>query len=507
MTPYTRKSPVVDDHFAESRELFECLVCWLGGEESAGLDHAEVEETLAKDSEEVVRKLMQGHLDRRAAEEERRAAVMGSDGVERRYCREGETRGLETLFGRVTATRMAYETRSAGALMPLDAELGLPLDLYSHGVRRRVAEAAIQMSFDEAAASLARTTGARAPKRQAEELVRRAAANFEEFYERRSHAPQDPGDLLVLSADGKGVVVRRCDLRDDTRKKAEAEVGKRRKPRLGPGEKRHRKRMATVAAVYSVARNARTPEEVMGLAVPSPGVPSLASKRPKPRDKRTWASLRRDADYVMDDVFEEALHRDPKKRRTWVFLVDGDPHQLERIRDFSLLHEVKVTVVLDFAHVLEYLWNAAHCFHAAGSDEAEAWVTGRALEALRGKASEVARGMRQSATKQGLGSRKGVDACARYLLNHKEWLRYDEYLSRGFPIATGVIEGACRHLVKDRLEITGARWSLDGAEAVLQLRSLWASGDFDEYWRFHRARELERNHLARYAENPLRRAS
>ncbi|MDF1593140.1 MAG: hypothetical protein P1P89_16620, partial [Desulfobacterales bacterium] len=96
--------------------------------------------------------------------------------------------------------------------------------------------------------------------------------------------------------------------------------------------------------------------------------------------------------------------------------------------------------------------------------------------------------------------RKPVDACANYLLTYGPYVKYDHYLAKGLPIATGVIEGACRHLVKDRMEVTGARWSLTGAEAVLQLRALRSSHDFDEYWTFHESKEYERNHRALYAE-------
>ncbi len=119
---------------------------------------------------------------------------------------------------------------------------------------------------------------------------------------------------------------------------------------------------------------------------------------------------------------------------------------------------------------------------------------------LEGKSSLVAAGMRRSATKRKLSSeeRKSVDTCARYLLNNSAYLKYDEYLKLGLPIATGVIEGACRHLIKDRMDITGARWSLKGAEAVLRLRSLYISGDWHEYWRFHSQQEHRRNHRCLY---------
>jgi hypothetical protein len=140
-------------------------------------------------------------------------------------------------------------------------------------------------------------------------------------------------------------------------------------------------------------------------------------------------------------------------------------------------------------------------FHPAPGPELENWVRHRLLETLRGKAGLMAGGMRRSATLRGLSvkAREPVDVCARYLSNHSPYLRYDHYLANGLPVATGVIEGACRHLVKDRMAVTGARWSLNGAEAVLQLRALRSSRDFDEYWTFHEAREYERSHQTLYA--------
>ena len=119
----------------------------------------------------------------------------------------------------------------------------------------------------------------------------------------------------------------------------------------------------------------------------------------------------------------------------------------------------------------------------------------------KGERVQVAAGMRRSATKRRLtaGQREPVDQCADYLRKHQSYLAYDQYLGAGLPIGSGVIEGACRHLVKDRLGLTGARWRLRGAEAVLRLRALRSSGDFDEYWRYHEAQELDRTHRQRYA--------
>jgi hypothetical protein len=220
------------------------------------------------------------------------------------------------------------------------------------------------------------------------------------------------------------------------------------------------------------------------------------------QNKRGWASGERDAKDVIDELFEEALRRDPQQDRQWVVVVDGEPHQLARIQAAARRHEVSVTIVVDFIHGLEYLWDAARGLYPGDAAAAEAWVQARALKVLQGQGSEVAAGMRRSATLRQLSAQQRgvVDTCADYLLNRRSSLRYDVFLGLGFPIATGVIEGACRHLVKDRMDLTGARWRLQRAEAVLKLRSLRSSGDFEAYWCFHKEQELHRNHLSRYAD-------
>jgi hypothetical protein len=324
----------------------------------------------------------------------------------------------------------------------------------------------------------------------------KASHDFETFYAANEAVGPEPGkDLLILSVDGKGIVMREEGLREATRKAAQNECHKL-KTRLCRGEKRNRKRMATVATVYSVKTHVRTPESIMESSSSAAGPP-----RPKAKNKRVWASVEREAQTVIDEQFQEALRRDPEKRRQWVMLVDGQAHQLDLIRGCMKRHQIEPILVLDFIHVLEYVWKAAYCFHSEASDEAEAWVRERALRILQGKASDVAGGMRRSATLRNMDAneRKAVDKCADYLISYPGMLCYDEFLAKGFPIATGVIEGACRHLIKDRMDITGARWSLAGAEAILKLRSLQSSGDFDEYWTFHKSKSFERNHASRYA--------
>jgi len=152
-------------------------------------------------------------------------------------------------------------------------------------------------------------------------------------------------------------------------------------------------------------------------------------------------------------------------------------------------------VVQDFVHVLKYLWKAGHALHPQEPQEREDWVQDRAAAVLARRAPDVAVGLRRAATRKQLSQneRKPVDKAADYIENNQRRLQYDQALAHGLPIATGVIEGACRHLVKDRMDITGARWGLERAEAILKLRSLKVSGDLAAYLEFHFQREQKRN--------------
>jgi len=196
---------------------------------------------------------------------------------------------------------------------------------------------------------------------------------------------------------------------------------------------------------------------------------------------------------VIAAAFDQAEARDPARRRTWVVLVDGAEHQLGLIRAEAARRGVTVHIVIDLIHVLEYIWKAAWSLHPAADPAAEDWVAVKALAVLAGHSARAAAEITAEADAASLtaGQRAGADACVRYLTGKREFLRYDQALAAGWPIATGVIEGACRHLIGDRLDITGARWGLDGAEAVLTLRAVISNGDF-EYWRCHLTQEHQR---------------
>ena len=507
MTPGYMTKPPAAELFADADRKYAALKERLYCSDTSSMTHSEMETLIERDGREVLRALYQSHLDLRGMAEPLESP-RGSDDVRRTHRRKNTSRPLTSLLGSVRVPRTRYEQRDVAGLHPVDAELNLPVDKYSLPVRKRVASLAAQSSFDATVEALATTTGALVPKRQAEQLVQRAALDFEAYYAdtELNAEPSTTGNVLALTFDGKGVVMRTEDLREATRK-----AGKKAKPklstRLSKGEKRNRKRMATVAAVYAVTRYVPTATEIIaGLRSVRPvESPAARSGRPRPEHKRVWASLDRPAEAVIDEAFAEAVGRDPERRKAWVVVVDGAAHQLALVKAAAARYRVEVVIVLDFIHVLEYLWKASHVFNKEGSPAAEKWVLERLARVLAGEATQVAAGIRRSATKRGLKARKRkrADKCADYLSKYAAHLRYDQYLAAGLPIASGVIEGACRHLIGDRLDITGARWSLAGAEAVLKLRALRSSGDFEEYWNFHEERELARNHRSQYAGGKL----
>jgi hypothetical protein len=494
----TIKSHFHSEVFEAAFKDFDAIVTRLESPDVLGQEHGDVEAFIQLEGTEILRKLLRGYFDLQGLIEERKTEVKTADGVILTHCRNDCHRSLMSLFGEVVVTRKGY-SKHHDSCFPLDADLNLPPDKYSHGLRKRIATEVLKGSFDEAVDSVIKTTGGKIPKRQAEQLAVEVSQDFEAFYAQGlSTEQEETRDPLILTSDAKGIVMKQEDLRETTRKAAQKQAAEKGKKRLGSGEKRNRKRMAMVGSVYSIAFHTRSAEQVMGQVEDN-------RVKPRARNKRVWASVEREAGAVIEEIFEEALRQDPEKLRPWVFLIDGHEDQLKLIRAAAKHHQVTNIPVLDFIHMLEYLWKAAYNFYPAGSQEAEDWVGERALWVLQGKVSDVAAGMRRKATRLELSEdeRKAVDKCADYLLKYKELLRYDEYLTQGYPIATGVIEGACRHLIGDRMDITGARWRLPCAEAILKLRSLHASNDTEAYWPFYKAQHKQRHHTKKYADSTL----
>jgi len=458
--------------------------------------------------------LVQLGVDTQAAGEVRLAQVTGEDGVPRTRAERDHARTIVTRLGEVVVRRIAYRSgiKGAGSLFPRDAVLNLPPLGYSWGLQRLAEMFCRSVSYEQGHEFVLAATGVSIGKRQLEQIIIAAAADAEGFCqdrdrdqaavpaagEQEQEQEQEQGlPPLAISADGKGVAMRPEARRRRT--KAPEQRVRTFDKRAGTGEKKGCKRMAETGAVFDVVPEPRTPEQVMR---PDPG----SGKKP-PRAENRWytCDITAGRDVTIGKVFDQADRRDPDHRRTWIALVDGDNYQLGLFQAAAAARGITLAVVIDFIHVLEYLWKAAWCFHAPRDPAMEDWVIAQALDILHGRVPEVITRIARLAAQHppGPGSEhaKIIRKTLSYLQNKQAFMDYPRALAEGWPIATGVIEGACRHLVQDRMGITGARWGLDGAQAMLWLRAINASGDTSAYWAWHITQERQRNHLSRYQDS------
>jgi hypothetical protein len=502
---------VADEAFTNARATFDAMVNWLGGDDVPQTE-ADIERTICERGRELMRQLLEARFDLLHAHE---CTELARTGVPEDVEVRARNRQLETEFGRIRLWRNGWKKQGdARARFPLDEQLNLPRKLYSHPLRERVADEARTGAWDQAVSRIDRATGAHVPKRQAEQQTIAAAQDFEAFYEQR---PQPANDtlseraLLCISSDSKGVAMRPEALRDATRKAAEAEEADavRGDPMAPKKLRKHDKRMAVVTAVWQQEPHRRTAKQIIANLHSRPqhstkprtrarARKASKTRAPRPQNKRLSASVQNCQAEQIAAMFDEAERRDPEHRATAVALVDGEEHQLAEIQRQADQRKWNLTIVLDIIHAISYLWLAAFALCAKEQKECERMVVRLVTMLLTGAVCDVIGALHQTATRRGLDAkaREPVEKCVNYLRNNAWFMRYPEFLSQGFPIATGVIEGACRHLVQDRLGITGARWGLAGAEAILKLRAIHSSGDWDDYWRFHEKQEAQRNYAA-----------
>jgi hypothetical protein len=499
----TLAEPTVN--FSKARFAYSQLETWLTSGETDSASEDQVEEQLQTRGRELLRLLLEAHLRQRGtgdvgpalhvfypphADPPGDATPAAAPAVPPVVIRHGEKRShprpLHTTLGEVPVQRTGYAARGHASVHPLDEQLQLPKRTFSYPLQERLVRHAVQGPFDEAVADLETDTGVRLSKRSAEQIVQDAAADFQTFY------PQLPvgdlsqsGPIVVAGIDCKGVPMI----------KPEQTL---RKPRRGKGDKKHKKRMATVATVRTQQARVRTPEEVVQSlfrTTPKEKQPRTRRKEPGPREhKRVWANLLQSKDEVIAEVVQEVKRVDPTGGKIHVALCDGERALQKRILPALLAVVPTVLLILDLLHVLEKLWQVGHCFFPEGSAEVTAWVRKQTLRVLRGKVSQVIKGMRLSASKRGLTGKKRelIERVAKYLRRNRKYMKYDEYLRQGLPIASGCVEGACKNLIKDRMERSGMRWSLAGGEAMIRLRSLYLSDDLEDYWDFHLQQERRR---------------
>jgi len=456
---------------------FALLQSWLASSSALRLPLHHIESQQADKGREVQRLLLQNHLQQRGTGDVAPALLVPTGGEELLYShRRLGTRRLITVFGAVELIRMGYSRPGVPSIFPLDQALALPARSFSYELQRRLVKAAAQNPFLESVQTIAELTGVSVSKRSLEEILPHAAQDFDVFYRQR---PPDPasGSLLVAAVDCKGIPVVKP-------------VAARPALRLTKGQKANKKRMATVATVFTRAPWVRTPQQVLESLFPtSRRTSSDKSMPPRPENKRVWASLLKGKTAVIREVAEEMDRRDQSRSLTRVALADG-----ERALQIRVKLKLNVTLILDLMHVLEKLWKAAYVLHAEGSLEADLWVLDRTLRILLGEVGQVVKGIRQTITKRGLSGakRKTMEAVAGYFHRNRARMQYDEYLANGWPIASGPVEGACKNLIRDRMERSGMRWTEPMAEAIVKLRAIYLSGDFDHYWEFHIEQDQQR---------------
>lgn len=494
------------------------MLAGLAGDLAAGeaMTLEAMEQLVVVRGRELLRAVFQYGLDAGADAEARLPEVTGSDGVARTRAERDHARTVVTTVGPVRVRRIAYRAQAKGvpALFPRDAVLNLPLRRYSWPLQRLAVMFTRDGAYELAGEFLRAATGITIGKRQLEELTAAAAAGVAAFYavpapgqpapapagQPAGPDPDEPGPL-ALSADGKGVA-----MRPESRRKRTRAPGKRVKnfgTRPGTGEKGH-KRIAEVACVFDVIPRARTPEQVMA-GHHGGGDEERGKAKPAPQavNRRYTVDIAADRSAAISWLFDEAGRRDPGHARDWIALVDGDNHQINLIKAEAAARGITgIVILIDLIHVLEYLWKAAWAFHRPRDPAIETWTITQVLDILHGRTPQVITRIAQLAAQhppQGSEHASNIRKVLSYLQAKQPYLDYPRALAAGWPVATGVIEGACRHLVKDRMGITGARWSTDGAQAILWLRVIRANHDQDAYWHYHVQQEHQRNHLSRYS--------
>lgn len=418
--------------------------------------------------------LLRLFFERRAAERPA-GPVRGADGTVMAYHDRRPVTYL-SVFGKLVFERHAFAAPGQPLVFPLDAELSLPERCYSDLLREWSGFGSADASFREVAASLERMLGFGLSVQALETTAREDAVDVPAFYERPVEAAAPPpasgqaaASILVAQADGKGIPMVQP-------------VPTEQPARRGKGAPKNRLREAVVTALYTIEPYPRTPEAVAAVLLREADRPEL-DPRPRPIAKELRATL--DGKTVaVTRLAARAERRDGPQIVDRVALTDG----AEALQDQMRAALPGYTLVLDIIHAVEYLWAAANAVLGERHPERTAWVRDHLLALLRGQTDAVVTALTAAADEPTLSvtQQQAIATTIGYYRRNAPYMHYDQYLERGWPIGTGVIESACGHLVKDRMEQAGMRWTKDGAHAILDLRAVRLTDDWDAYWAFHR---------------------
>lgn len=392
-----------------------------------------------------------------------------------------------SIFGELIISRRVYGTREGQAIewVPLDAALGLPAGENSYVLEDWLQRLCVKEAFGESVADLRAWLGTTVSVRTAEGMNRKMAA-YSEGYRLSQGIPSLKKDeqILVVTADGKGVPMRRPleqRLREEAaviEKSTLAAPDESSTSQRGSPRKCGKKQMAYVGSVYSIAPFVRTTEDVIDEVRRRQRSP----QRPRPVQKQLWAEMTHirqgetwpAAPLLFVEMAVECSQRDPHRQKPLVCLMDGE----RQLWDLQKEWFGRAVGILDLFHAMKRLWEVSYCVHAEKSPAASQFVTHHLRMLLEGKVGYVIRNFRTLIKKHKLrgSKKKTVEATITYYENNRGHMRYDDYLRAGYPIASGVIEGACHHFVKDRMEGSGMRWELEGAQAMLFLRAIYLNG-------------------------------
>jgi hypothetical protein len=394
-----------------------------------------------------------------------------------------------SVFGKFKVPRTAYQRCGRPSVMPLDAQADLPERCYSYLLQEWMDHLSIRESFQASEGTLTTLLGLHVSASRFEVVNQHSVSqtSYTQFYtEKAIPSAEQEGAIQVLSFDGKGVPMI---------KREAAQL----KARLGKGEKRQKKKEAMVGVSYTIEPSVRHAEDVAErLLSPETAhqnlsqVPETTMTPPKAQQIRRLASLAQPKQQVVEELVRDASARDPQSRRPWVVVMDGALGLWAVVA--SVLHGIEFVGILDIIHVVEYLWAAGNALHGDSSEAATSWVRHHLVRLLQGHVGRVIGGLKQTRSKRQLtaGQQKALTHAITYFENHRRWMQYDVYLKAGYPIGSGVVESTCGHTVKDRMEGSGRRWSIPGAESTLLLRSIMTSHDWDAYWESHMQQERTR---------------
>ena len=405
-------------------------------------------------------------------------------------------REYQSVFGSFSLERYVYGSREGQKIecAPLDSRLQLPESKFSYLLQDWDQSLVAESPHLQVSATLSRILGFEQSSDSLERMNRQMSQSVAPFEAVRPAPPiAAPGQIIVGSADGKGVPIRHP---------ADSPTIAGHRPKKGP--KPNRKKMAVVGAVYTIDPRVRTPEDVLNslFRLPTQDSPSAAPAQAVPQAKRVKAQLNLDppderpVPRATDQIFEwlasQVLHRQPAESVPLVVLMDGQLSLWQAAQTY--LPQTHYIEILDLLHVTSRVWNVVSLWVKSQSDEANRMVKAYVALILQGKVKDVIAVWRLLADSGDLKAkqRKDLKKVCQYFENNQHRMRYDQYLAAGYPIASGLIEGACRHFVKDRMERAGMQWTLQGAQAMLDIRSVALNDDWREFNQFRIQRETER---------------